>query len=163
MSHYIVRVYRREKQKDQADRLYGVVETSENGEMSVFRSFDALWKILSSAESVESAIIGEKEWKDNQEKRRYPRFTYSCDVRYRVRVDKLEKTNKDSKRSGKLINISRGGMSMETERALLKKGDLLKLEIPMVGLPISFPSLTRVVRVEGSWAGKSLACLQFVV
>ncbi len=162
MCHYIVRVYRREKQKDQADRLYGVVETTENGEMSVFRSFDALWSILSSAESVASDIIGEKEWNDQQEKRRYPRFSYSCSVSYRVRGDSSEETE-DGSRSGKLINISRGGMSMEAEGPVLKKGDLLELEIPMAGPPISFPSLTRVVRVEASWSGKSLVGLQFIV
>lgn len=155
--NYIIRVYRRKMRQDEAARLYGVVETAENGEMVVFRSFEELWTILSASASVQYGLVGEIKPEGFLERRQDHRFSYSCSVTFSVRDETVRAVEK-----GKLVDISRGGVRLQTEGVHLTEGDVLRMQVPMSGLPVSFPSLARVKWVQRTWSGPCQAGLQFV-
>jgi len=160
MSSYFVRVYYREKRENQPDRLYGVIEETERGDLSVFRSLDALWKILCASESLQSGIVGETLW-EGTERRRHPRFVYHCPVRYRIREDAHQSPEGEGS-SGKLVNISRRGVCLEGAGCAPKTGALLEIQLPAAGLPMSFPARLRVCRSDRTWAGRIRLGLCFV-
>jgi len=160
MSHYIVRIYRREKQRDQCDRLYGVLENVATGDVSVFRGFEELWTVLSTAESVQHGIVGEKGWEDQREKRRDHRFSFCCAMEYRMK-DGTAGSSEHRLASGRLVNISRSGMRVQAKGRKLQKGSALQIFIPMTEAPVPFPVMAMVKWVRQETSGSSQVGLQF--
>lgn len=97
-----------------------------------------------------------------KEKREAVRIFYRQPVNFRVAGAAGAPPHKLPSR-GEILNISRGGMGMRTERRVLGEGALLQAWIPVAEPPVTLPVLTQVRWVRGDQPGLSQIGLRFVL
>ncbi len=142
MNPYIIRVCRNSPQDDRACRfqgvleLHGVLEKARTEEDLVFQSFEEIWPILSSEETLHYNFASIEQKKSYREKRSHFRFDCRCPITYHVKGGSSD-SDKIGNGPGKLVDVSRSGMRIETTRRIAITKEF-QVFIPMEKLPVTF-------------------------
>src|SRR5438093_13070759 len=89
-----------------------------------------------------------------EEKRRAPRHSYAYSVTYMGKVSTPGAPHQEVPFQGKIVDLSNGGLSMQTRgHSLLGIGSLVRTWIPMGPVPVNGPGLTRAACGSGKGRG----------
>lgn len=146
MNPYIIRVCKGGFQKGRAEGVRGELKQVKPRGKLDFRNFEELWVILSSA-GLESKYFESAELKkDIKEKRTAFRMDFQWPLIFCINEGASDPNRICSER-GKLVDISCGGMKIETGREITIK-EAFQVYIPMEKMPVSF---LFPVKVKWNW------------
>jgi len=97
-----------------------------------------------------------------EEKRMSERFPYQRTMQYMAMGDSLRPPDRVPL-SGGIVDISNGGMRVQTEELGLKEGVMLKVWIPLSETEVAVPVLTEVRWVKEEKTGGYHAGLRFMM
>lgn len=166
LNNHIIRICRSEFQKGRSGHLYGVLElhafsgNAKSMNSLMFRNIEEVWPILASEETFEYEYPSIKEKRGFSEKRSEFRFDCRCPLMYH-HTKIADDSECVENVTGELVDISCGGMRIETKEEVATKG-AFHVYIPMEKLSVSF-----LFRVQVKWrwtnqSGKHLSGLQLI-
>jgi hypothetical protein len=97
-----------------------------------------------------------------EKKRVSVRFPYTCPVSY-MAMGKSGRPPDKTAVHGEILNLSSGGMRIQTERQALEDGAVLQVWFPLSEPPVTIPVLVQVIWVREEIPGNYQVGLRFII